>query len=123
MDYLFIGLGGAFGALFRFGLTKWAGRRWTGDFPLATFGINVSGSFMLGFLYVWLSGFMPGSLQTQGFLTTGFLGAYTTYSTFSLETITLARNGNVHTAVRYMIFSVLAGVPAAYAGILAAGKF
>lgn len=118
MEYLYIGLGGIFGALSRYGLSKWVGQRWRGDFPLATFIINITGSFIMGLLYVVFSraGIEAGFLKHL--TTTGFLGAYTTYSTFSYEIIGLIENGEKSTAIMYFLASLIVGLASVYAGIV-----
>jgi CrcB protein len=118
MDYLIIGLGGALGALARYGLGRWVGRRWQSGWPLATFGINITGSFMLGFLAVVLAGPTAGYEQLRNFLTIGFLGGYTTYSTFSYEIIQLMTAGEKYTATGYFLASLLVGLAAAYGGVV-----
>lgn len=117
MDYLFVGLGGLLGALSRYSFSKWAACRWKGKFPLATFLINISGSFGLGFLYVQFlqAGSHPEFLKSL--TTTGFLGAFTTYSTFSFEIVNLVREGEGPVAVSYFILSLVLGLIMCFAGI------
>ena len=120
MEYVFVGLGGIFGALTRYGLSKWVGQRWRGDFPLATFGINVTGSFVLGLLYVLFSRGGADLAYLRNLTATGFLGAYTTYSTFSYEIINLIEDGEKGTAGIYFLASIIFGLISAYAGIVLA---
>ena len=117
MEYLLIGFGGVLGAISRYGLSKWAGKRWQGSFPLATFCINISGSFVLGLLYVILTRAGAGSAYLKSFAATGFLGAYTTYSTFSFEIVNLMEDGERVAGVVYFLTSIVFGLFAAYAGI------
>jgi len=88
-------------------------------FPWATFVTNVSGSLALGLAFVLLGRRLPGR-HVRAFVTTGFLGAYTTYSTFAVETDLLARHGNVAVAGAYVAASVLVGLAAVFAGMVAA---
>lgn len=120
MEYVYIGVGGVFGALSRYAFSKWVGQRWRGDFPLATFFINITGSFIMGLLYVLFSraGTEVGFLKNL--TTTGFLGAFTTYSTFSYEIINLIEDGEKAIAVRYFLTSLIVGLLSAYAGIILA---
>jgi CrcB protein len=91
-----------------------------GTFPWATFLVNVTGSFVLGlFLAVVLERFPP-SRSLRPFVATGFIGAYTTYSTFAVETVVLAKDGHSAVAAGYVAVSVVAGLTAAWAGIVAA---
>lgn len=123
MEYVAVGLGGVLGALSRYGLSKWVGRRWPGSFPLATFWINITGSFILGFFYILFSKTGTNLTYLKNFTTTGFLGAYTTYSTFSYEIISLLAAGEKNIAVKYFLSSLVAGLVSAYAGIVLAEQF
>ncbi|PKM82319.1 MAG: fluoride efflux transporter CrcB [Firmicutes bacterium HGW-Firmicutes-14] len=117
MEYLYIGIGGIFGAVTRYGLSKWIGQRWRGDFPLATFCINITGSFILGVLVVVFSKAGSGAAGFKNFATAGFLGAYTTYSTFAYEIVNLVENGERGTALKYLLASIIVGLMAAFLGI------
>lgn len=117
MEYIAVGLGGVLGALSRYGLSKWVGQRWPGSFPLATFWINISGSFVLGFLFIWFAKAGTNLSLLKALTTTGFLGAYTTFSTFSYEIISLFIDGEKSMAVKYFLASLVIGLVAAYAGI------
>jgi CrcB protein len=111
INYLMVFLGGALGAVCRYGISIQMKRIISAQFPLATFLINLSGSFLLGVLLA--SG--TGSLM-QLFLGTGFLGGFTTFSTFQVENITLFRKGNYGTLFAYVTFSVALCIAAAFAG-------
>jgi fluoride exporter len=114
-----VGLGGALGALARYGIAQVVSIS-PGTFPWGTFWINVSGSFALGvFLIVLLERFPP-TRYARPFVATGFLGAYTTYSTFAVETDLLVRNGHGVTALAYAAASFAAGFLAAWAGMVLA---
>lgn len=116
MKYLFIGFGGALGALVRYGISKWISGKWNNGFPVATFLVNVAGAFLLGFLTTF---FVQTEVSTffRSAISTGFLGALTTYSTFSFEFITLYHAGNRFTAIVYFSMSLALGFLAAYGGI------
>lgn len=103
-----VALGGAVGAMGRFLLAHWR----TPRFPFATFIANVAGSFLLGFL-------AAGSSESPLLLLmgVGFCGSLTTFSTFSLDTLVLAREGRRGTAVVNVIASVAACVAAVAAGL------
>jgi CrcB protein len=113
-----VAVAGALGALARYGLGGLIANRNSGSFPLETLVINVSGSLVLGFVFVLLTErFLPHpALRTS--LTVGFLGAYTTFSTFSLETLRLIEDGAVGLAVLNVVASVVAGLVAVYLGIV-----
>ncbi len=109
--------GGALGALCRYELGLFIVSRWTIPFPLHTFIINISGAFLLGFCSVlFLQRMEAGSLWWLG-AGVGFLGAFTTFSTFSLETVSLIADGNLLTAALYTAASVVVGFSGAAAGI------
>jgi CrcB protein len=115
-----VAIAGALGALARFGIGTAFGPRAPRAFPTATFLINVTGSFVLGLLAVLLSERFIASHALRTSLTVGFLGAYTTFSTFSLETVRLIEEGASGTAAVYVLASVALGVLTAYAGTLVA---
>ena len=112
MSWLLIGVAGAAGALVRYGLGVLVGPR---AFPGVTLTINVTGSFLLALLLTLAAGGRVSS-QTALVLGTGFLGAYTTYSTFSWDVVTLLRDGAWVTAVGYLLLSVVLGLAAAGLG-------
>ncbi len=114
-----IAIGGMLGATARFKLAE-ALPTDAGHFPWATFWINLSGSFLLGFLLVVLLERFPPTRYVRPFLATGILGAYTTMSTYAVETALLIKDGHAATALLYGIGSVAAGTFLAYAGIVAA---
>ena len=112
---LLAGIGGIFGAILRFLLGKWITRKTSGKLPLGTWIINLSGSFVLGLLAVLhLGEFIPDWFW---FLCgTGFLGAYTTFSTFGYETIQMFQKRETKNAVFYVTSSVMLGVLFAWIG-------
>jgi len=113
-----VAVAGAFGAVARYVLGGWIGNRFGGSFPLETLVINVSGSLVLGFVFVLLTErFLPHPVLRTA-LTVGFLGAYTTFSTFSLETLRLIEDGAVGLAAANVGASVAAGLVAVYLGVV-----
>ena len=120
MEILLVGIGGALGALSRYGLglvvVRWLG---TG-FPWATLAINVLGCLLIGMAMgggVGPTGFLTRELRLLGVI--GFLGAFTTFSTFGYETIALLQGGKGGLAVSYVLASVLLGLAAVAGGMLA----
>jgi CrcB protein len=109
MNYLFIGIGGFSGAIVRYAVGLWIGQRWGRSFPLGTFIINVSGSFLIGFLMPLLTERIIVNTHWRLLLMVGFLGAYTTFSTFEYETGGLFRDGEWMYAGLNVIGSVVAG--------------
>ncbi|MEX2394242.1 MAG: fluoride efflux transporter CrcB [Actinomycetota bacterium] len=118
MNALAVAIAGALGALARYGLGGLIANRNTSAFPLETFVINVSGSFLLGLVFVVLTErFLPHPALRVS-LTVGFLGAYTTFSTFSLETLRLIEDGAIGLAVANVALSVVAGLVSVYLGTI-----
>ena len=108
MKYIvFIALGGASGAVSRYLLSNWIGARWEGHFPMATLLVNVLGSLAIGIVYVLLVEREFIHADWRGVLMVGFLGAFTTFSTFSLETVLLFEAGNTLQALVYMLASAV----------------
>jgi CrcB protein len=106
---LVIGMGGFLGAVCRYGVAVWTGQRWGRSFPLGTFVINVSGSFLIGLLMPLLTERFIVSPQWRLLLVVGFLGAYTTFSTFEYETGALVKDGQWLYAGLNVMGSVVAG--------------
>ena len=104
---LFIALGGAFGAVCRYGLVNFINQLHHGKFPYGTMAVNVIGSFVIGIMYVFIAERLSLHPDWRSILIVGFLGAFTTFSTFSLETITLIEHGQLLTAGTYIVSSVL----------------
>lgn len=109
LNLLIIGAGGFMGAISRYALAVWIGQRWGRSFPLGTFVINISGSLLIGFLMPLLTERFMSNPQWRLFLAVGFLGAYTTFSTFEYETGTLLKDGEWLIAGLNVVLSVLAG--------------
>ncbi|GAA3955609.1 fluoride efflux transporter CrcB [Actinoplanes auranticolor] len=115
MTMLLVALGAAIGAPLRYLTDRAIQARQTSTFPWGTFTVNVAGSLLLGYLIG-----LPVAAWLSALLGTGFCGALTTYSTFSYETLRLVLQGERVLAAAYAIGSVLAGLGAAYAGLLLA---
>ena len=117
MKYLlFVAIGGAFGAVSRFLLSTWVHQMWEGKLPLGTLAVNMLGSFAIGVVYVMIERQVVHP-DWRGVLMVGFLGAFTTFSTFSLEAITLLENGQLGSAAIYVSSSLLLCVLATWLAI------
>ena len=116
LNYLIVGAGGFIGATARYALAAWIGRRWGRSFPLGTFVINVSGSFLIGLLMYLSAERLMINPQWRLLLVVGFLGAYTTFSTFEYETGRLFADGERLIAALNVILSVTAGFAALKVG-------
>jgi CrcB protein len=123
INILIIGCGGFLGAIARYGVGVWIGQRWGRSFPLGTFFINVSGSMLIGFLMPLLTERFMVNPQWRLFLAVGFLGAYTTFSTFEYETGALLKDGEWLIAGLNVILSVILGFAALKMGEIAAKSF
>jgi len=123
MNVLVIGIGGFVGAVARYGIAVWIGQRWGRSFPLGTFVINVSGSFLIGLLMTLMAERFTENPQWRLLLVVGFLGAYTTFSTFEYETGALLKDGEWLFAGLNVVLSVIAGFVALKLGEVMAKSF
>lgn len=114
-----IAVAGALGALARYGLEGLVGRRLPGAFPWGTFAVNVTGAFVLGFVFTVMTEQLSVAPWVRGAVTIGFLGSYTTFSTLSFETYRLAEDGALVIAAANAAGSVAAGLAAVYLGVVA----
>lgn len=117
-NLVYIAAGGVIGALLRYAVTGAVFRLVPGAFPWGTLLVNISGCFAIGAVWHLFEGLYI-TPHMRLFLMVGLLGAYTTFSSFGLETINLLREGEVGYALFYVIASNVAGIAAVYAGILA----
>ncbi len=108
-NIVIIGIGGFLGAIARYGVAIWIGQRWGRSFPLGTFVINVTGSFLIGLLMSLMTERIIENPQWRLLLVVGFLGAYTTFSTFEYETGALLQDGEWLYAGLNVIGSVIVG--------------
>ncbi|MFD3447860.1 fluoride efflux transporter CrcB [Microbacteriaceae bacterium 4G12] len=113
MNVLYVAIGGFFGAIARFGISNWVKARYKGKFPYATFFVNIVGAFLLGLLtgakvgHIWLLLFG-----------TGFMGAFTTFSTFQLEAVQLYIKKDNKILLVYVTLTYIIGICFAYIGFL-----
>jgi CrcB protein len=114
-----LGCGGVLGAVSRYALSL-AMPTHTSRFPWGTFIVNVSGSAVLGFLLILVIEQFPRGRLARPLIGTGFIGAYTTFSTFTVEAIQLIRDGRPAVAVAYLVASVVAGLVAVWFGMISA---
>lgn len=120
---LAVAVGGAFGAILRYAISSSPIAAIFDKFPLHTFLINVSGSFLLGFLIVIFTERYTGSENLRLALNVGFLGAFTTFSTFETEIFQLIRERFFVTAFLYLSLSILIGFVGVAAGVWLGKKF
>lgn len=110
MIYLFVGLGGIVGSLFRYLLSVLAVVIWGKEFPIGTLFINLTGALLLGFITNQLVGSKNFHPYLYTALTTGVIGSYTTFSTFCYETVHLLETGNYIFGVLYLLCSLFGGL-------------
>lgn len=116
MDWVYIALGGACGALARYGITRWLGNKEKSSFPWGTWWVNVTGSFLLGWMIPWTVQ-LGLDADFALFVSVGVLGAYTTFSTFAVEVVMLWHRESRRSAIWYVMNSWLAGMIAAGLGL------
>lgn len=115
---LVVALGGAIGSASRYALGYTVQSRTTSVFPWGTLLVNVTGSFLVGFFMRHALGGHTISAETRLFLTVGFCGGYTTFSTFSYESLRLIEDGDYRRAALYMVSSVVLSVAGTFAGFM-----
>jgi CrcB protein len=118
-SFLLVGAGGAIGAMARYGFASLVGRLWPMGFPLATMLINIIGSAAMGILVGLLARWLPAwQSDARLFVAVGILGGFTTFSTFSLDTIVLIERGDWLSAGAYVLLSVVLCLVGLYLGLL-----
>ncbi|MGI8541724.1 MAG: fluoride efflux transporter CrcB [Rubrobacteraceae bacterium] len=117
MNVLLVAAGGAIGASLRYLAGVWLASRLGADFPWGTFFVNVTGSFLIGVVLVLVEG---GSLPAGArlFLAVGVMGGYTTFSSYSYETLGLLMDGELAKAFVYVFGQLLIGFVGVYLGVV-----
>ena len=114
---LAIAMGGAIGALSRFWVSSWVYAKLGTAFPYGTLAVNIIGSLIMGFLYILFLERLSLDPVWRGIFLIGFLGAFTTFSTFSLETMNLLELRSYGTAMLNIVISVVSCLSAAWLGM------
>lgn len=120
--YVFIGIGGFLGAVARYLIKSVQLLNYQGSFPLNTLLINLTGSFLLAFVFTVAAEIRDFDDDIRLGIGTGFIGAYTTFSTMCKESVNLLSGGNYFTALCYILISTLLGLTAVYSGHALARK-
>jgi len=123
-SFLWVAVGSALGGVSRYGFGLMASRLWGDAFPWGTIGINVLGSFVIGFFgaLTTADGAMPASANLRIFVMVGICGGFTTFSSFSLQTLTLMRDGGWFPAMGNIVLSVVLCLLAVTLGNVAAQR-
>lgn len=117
---ILVSIGGALGAVARHILVSLVAQGWKGSFPLGTWIVNISGSFVIGLLLTLINDRAEINPEWRLLLAVGFIGAYTTFSTFEYEALRLLQTGQLSTAIIYVTGSVIVGLLAVWTGVAAA---
>ena len=116
---LTVGIGSFIGGMLRYLISMWIHERVVVKFPLGTLLVNIIGCLLIGMVFEYFSK-SNADRQWLLFATTGILGGFTTFSAFSFETVTMVREGQLTTALGYILASVVIGLAATYGGIVLA---
>lgn len=117
-----VSAGGLLGASGRYAVSGWAAHRWGSAFPWGTLLINGAGCFALGFYLTLITERFTGRATVRLFVATGLLGAFTTFSTFSYETVHLFQHDQPVRALAYVAASLAGGLAAVVAGLATASS-
>jgi CrcB protein len=123
MAYLIVFLGGGLGAALRHGINLASARAFGTGFPYGTLLINITGSLVMGLAAAYFAFKGDASQHWRLFLTTGILGGYTTFSTFSLDAALLYERGEVGPAAVYVLASVALSIAGLFAGFALVRSF
>jgi len=107
MSWMAVAVGGALGAMARYGVSTWVVQVSSHRFPYATLTVNVLGSFVMGILFVLIVERSALAPEMRDLSMIGFLGAFTTFSTFSLDALSLWQNGHLFMALLYVLATVV----------------
>jgi CrcB protein len=122
MRLLLVTAGGGIGSLVRYLVGSAITQRFGGRFPLGTFVINITGSFLIGLVMTLLTERFAPSPYWRPLLVIGFLGGYTTFSSFEYETFQSVRGGDTRIALLYVLGSVILGYFGVWLGVLVATR-
>ncbi len=117
MTLIYIAIGGAIGSVLRYLMMVKTTAIIGVNFPYGTMVVNIIGSLCMGLLIGYLSKTLPHSMELRAFLAIGVLGGFTTFSSFSLDIVTLIERGQMAQAATYSIASVVVSVIALFAGL------
>ncbi|MGC2171817.1 MAG: fluoride efflux transporter CrcB [Candidatus Sulfotelmatobacter sp.] len=119
LKYVMVGVGGCLGSILRFWLGSYVGSRMGTRFPYGTFVINVTGSFLIGLILALLTAKTHWSQNWRYLIPIGFLGGYTTFSSFEYETLRTIQDGQIALGLLYVGASVAVGFIGVWGGVIA----
>jgi len=119
LKYLMVGIGGGLGSILRFWLGSYIGSRMGSRFPYGPFVINITGSFLIGLVFAFLTARTQWSPNWRYLIPIGFIGGYTTFSSFEYETLQTIQDGQIGLGLLYVAASVVVGFAAVWGGMMA----
>ncbi len=119
LKYLLVGVGGCLGSILRFWLGSYIGSKMGTRFPYGTFVINITGSFLIGLVFAFLTVKTQWSPNWRYLIPIGFIGGYTTFSSFEYETLRSIQDGQIGLGLLYVATSVVIGFVAVWGGMIA----
>ena len=119
MKYVMVGIGGGIGSMLRFWVSSFLGERMGGRFPYGTFAVNITGSFLIGFIVTLLASRADWDPHWRYLIPIGFIGGYTTFSAFEYESLRSMQDGKMLVASLNVILSVTLGFAAVWLGTVA----
>jgi CrcB protein len=119
LKYLMVGIGGCLGSILRFWLGSYIGNKMGTRFPYGTFVINITGSFLIGLVFALLTVKTEWSPNWRYLIPIGFIGGYTTFSSFEFETLRSMQDGQIGLGLLYVAASVVVGFVAVWGGMIA----
>jgi CrcB protein len=119
LKYLMVGVGGGLGSILRFWLGSYIGSRMGSRFPYGTFVVNITGSFLIGLVFAFLTARTQWSPNWRYLIPIGFIGGYTTFSSFEFETLRTIQDGQIVMGLLYVAASVVVGFAAVWGGMMA----
>jgi fluoride exporter len=119
LKYVMVGVGGGLGSILRFWLGSYIGNKMGTRFPYGTFVINITGSFLIGLVLALLTVKTQWSPNWRYLIPIGFIGGYTTFSSFEYETLRTIQDGQIGLGLLYVAASVVVGFVAVWGGMIA----
>jgi len=119
LKYLMVGIGGCLGSILRFWLGSYIVSKMGTRFPYGTFVVNITGSFLVGLVFAWLTVRTSWSPNWRYLIPIGFIGGYTTFSGFEYETLRTIQDGQIGLGLLYVAASVVVGFVAVWGGMIA----